>query len=199
MYSSSINNLIEALKKLPSVGQRTAERFVFYWLKSGKKEVNELREALNNLLQNTKSCEVCWNFDDISPCRICEDIKRQKETVCVVSETQDLAAIENTREYSGLYHVLRGNINADDTETEIKNLKIEELKNRIKQHPEIKEIILALSPDLAGETTMMYLKKELLQIRPDLKITRLARGLPLGSDLQYADEITLISALKNRN
>ncbi len=198
MYSSSINNLIEALKKLPSVGQRTAERFVFYWLKSGKKEVNILRDALDNLLLNTKSCEVCWNFDDNSPCRICADNKRQKEVVCVVSEVQDLAAIENTHEYLGLYHVLRGNIDADDTEVEIKSLKIDELKKRVKQNIEIKEIILGLSPDLSGETTMMYLKKELLQIRPDLKITRLARGLPLGSDLQYADEITLISALKNR-
>ena len=198
MYSSSINNLIEALKKLPSVGQRTAERFVFYWLKSGKKEVNILRDALDNLLLNTKSCEICWNFDDNSPCRICADNKRQKEVVCVVSEVQDLAAIENTHEYLGLYHVLRGNIDTDDTEVEIRSLKIDELKKRVKQNIEIKEIILGLSPDLSGETTMMYLKKELLQIRPDLKITRLARGLPLGSDLQYADEITLISALKNR-
>lgn len=197
MYSSSINKLIEALKKLPSVGQRTAERFVFYWLKSGKKEVNELRDALDVLLQNTKSCEVCWNFDDNSPCHICSDSKRNKEVVCVVADPQDLVAIENTHEYSGLYHVLRGTLSPDDDETEIAKIKIQELKKRISKK-EIKEVILALSPDLSGETTMMYIKKELLQINPDLKVTRLARGLPLGSDLQYADEITLISALKNR-
>lgn len=197
MYSSSINKLIEALKKLPSVGQRTAERFVFYWLKSGKKEVNELRDALDKLLQNTKSCEICWNFDDNSPCHICSDPKRNKEVVCVVADPQDLVAIENTHEYNGLYHVLRETISPDDDETEITKIKIEELKKRV-SNKEIKEIILALSPDLPGETTMMYLKKELNKINPELKITRLARGLPLGSDLQYADEITLISALKNR-
>lgn len=199
MYSSSINNLIEALRKLPSVGQRTAERYVFYLLKSGKKEVNQLRETLENLLKNTKSCEICWNFDDASPCKICSDPKRQKEIICVINDVQDLAAIENTQEYKGVYHILRGNISSDDDETKIKKLKIEELKKRITEDKNIQEIILALSPDLSGETTMMYLKKELTQINPQLKITRLARGLPLGGDLQYADEITLISALKNRN
>jgi len=198
MYSSSINNLIEALKKLPSVGGRTAERFVFYWLKSGKKEVNELRDALDILLQNTKSCEVCWNFDDNSPCHICADTKRNQDTVCVVADVQDMTAMESTHEYHGLYHILRGTINPDDDETEISKMKIEELKKRVADK-KIKEVILALSPDLPGETTMMYLKKELGNINPELKITRLARGLPLGSDLQYADEITLISALKNRN
>jgi len=198
MYSTSINNLIEALKKLPSVGQRSAERFVFYWLKSGKKEVNDLRDALNTLLQNTKSCEICWNFDDNSPCHICADPKRNREVVCVVASPQDLMALENTGEYHGLYHILRGTINPDDDENEISKMKIEELKDRVAKK-EIKEIILALSPDLAGETTIMYLKKELLRINPELKITRLARGLPLGSDMQYADEITLISALRNRN
>ncbi len=198
MYSTSINNLIEALKKLPSVGQRTAERYVFYLLKSGKKEVNQLREALENLLQNTKSCEICWNFDDTSPCKICSNQKRQKGVVCVVNDIQDLSALENTGEYNGVYHILRGNISPDDNEEEIKKLKIEELKKRIAEDKTIIEIILALSPDLRGETTMMYLKKELTRIKPELKITRLARGLPLGSDLQYVDEITLISALKNR-
>ncbi len=180
------------------MGEHTAERFVFYWLKSGKKEVNDLRDALNTLLQNTKSCEICWNFDDYSPCHICVDPKRNQETVCVVADLQDLIAIENTGEYHGLYHILRGTINPDDDEAEIGKMKIEDLKKRIADK-KIKEIILALSPNLPGETTIMYLKKELTKINPKLKITRLARGLPLGSDLQYADEITLISALKNRN
>jgi len=155
MYSTSINNLIEALKKLPSVGQRSAERFVFYWLKSGKKEVNDLRDALNTLLQNTKSCEICWNFDDNSPCHICADPKRNREVVCVVASPQDLMALENTGEYHGLYHILRGTINPDDDENEISKMKIEELKDRVAKK-EIKEIILALSPDLAGETTFCY-------------------------------------------
>ncbi len=197
MYSRSINNLISSLKKLPSVGQRTAERYVFYWLKSGKQEVNELREALGTLLNNTKSCAICWNFDDVSPCQICRNPKRDRTIICVVADPQDIPAMEKTGEYHGLYHVLRGLLEAGNEEECLQKIKIRELTERIKQEKS-KEIILALNPDLAGETTMLYLRKELRQNYPKIKITRLARGLPMGSDLQYADEITLASALKNR-
>jgi len=199
MYSRSINNLIHSLKKLPSVGQRTAERFVFYWLKSGKQEVNNLREALEELLKNTKSCEICWNFDDLSPCYLCRDQKRNKSLICVVLSPQDIQAIERTGEYTGVYHVLRGVIETSDMEESLKKIKIAELITRTKdvKNP-IKEIILGLNPDLPGETTMLYLEKEIKNISPEIKITRLARGLPMGSDLEYADEITLGNALKNR-
>jgi recombination protein RecR len=198
MYSPSINNLIKQLKKLPSVGQHTAERFVFYWLRSGKKDVTELMLALKELIENVKSCEVCWNFSDQSPCPTCTDPKRDQSLICVIATPQDLAAIEQIHEYSGRYHVLRGTLDAADEES-IRRLKIEELLQRLSpSSTTIKEIILALNPDLPGETTMMYIQKRIKEANSSIKITRLARGLPMGSDVQYADEITLASALKNR-
>jgi recombination protein RecR len=195
MYSQSIEDLIKAFSKLPTVGKRTAERYVFYLLRSGKKDVGELTLALKNLIDNVKSCEKCWDFTDQSPCHICSDIKRDNKTICVVTQPQDIQVIEKTGDYHGLYHVLRGTIRPDNLDS-VNFLKIRELENRVKNN--IDEIILALNPDLNGETTMMYLEKNLKQVNPNLKITRLARGLPMGSDLQYSDEITLGSALKNR-
>lgn len=197
MYSKSIQNLIDAFRKLPAVGQRTAERFVFYLLKSGKKEVGELTLALKELTDNVKSCEVCWDFSDSSPCRICADKNRDQSLLCVVSEPPDIPVIERARAYNGLYHVLRGVVETADEEV-LEKLKIKELFSKIKNTNNIKEIILALNPDLSGETTMLFLEKKIKELNPLLKITRLARGLPMGSDLQYADEITLGSALKNR-
>ena len=197
MYSKSINNLIASLKKLPSVGQRTAERFVFYWLKSGKKEVNELADALNALLANTRSCEICWNFDDENPCSHCRDKRRDGSVVCVVENPQDRVALEKTGEYHGLYHILRGVIDIGSPAEDMQKLKIKELFVRLKTGG-VKEAILAFNHDLPGETTMLYLEKEIKKLFPKIKITRLARGLPMGSDLEYADEITLSSALKNR-
>lgn len=198
MYSRSITNLIQALKKLPSVGERTAERYVFHWLKSGRGEVNELRAALDILLTNTKSCEMCWNFADASPCPICTNPARDHSVVCAIADPQDLAAIEQTGEYHGVYHVLRGTLDPSD-EDGLKQTKIRELVKRAgSKNTEIKEVILALNPDLSGETTAMFLEKQIKKFNPDVRVSRLARGLPMGSDLQYADEITLASALKNR-
>ena len=195
MYSKPIQQLIQAFNRLPTVGQRTAERFVFYLLKSGKKDVGELTIALKALIEEIKSCEVCADFSDQSPCQICNNEKRSKETICVVAEPQDIQAIEKT-DYLGSYHVLRGLIRPDREDT-IRFLKIKELLQRTK-NIETKEIILALNPDMPGETTMMFLEKKLKEVAPHIKVSRLARGLPMGSDLQYADEITLMSALKYR-
>lgn len=195
MYSRSIQNLIDAFRKLPTVGQRTAERFVFYLLKSGKKEVGEITLALKELIDNVKSCETCWDFSDNNPCAVCNNKTRDQSLLCVISEPQDMPVIERTGMYNGLYHVLRGVVEPGDEDRE--KLKLRELFERAKQE-NVKEIILAFNPDLSGETTMMFLDKELKKINPKLKITRLARGLPMGSDLQYADEITLGSAIKNR-
>lgn len=197
MYNAPINNLIVALKKLPSVGQKTAERFVFHWLASGKKEVNDLKNALDELLTKVKSCEICWNFATNSPCPICANPARDKTLVCVVAEVADIASIEKTDEFKGVYHVLRGLIDFADEEPDFEKIKVNDLLSRVKKS-KIVEIILALNPDLAGETMAMYLEKEIKNISPKIKITRLARGLPLGSDLQYADEMTLGSAIKNR-
>jgi recombination protein RecR len=196
MYSPSINNLINELKKLPSVGQHTAERYVFYWLKSGKKDVTELMLALRELIENVRSCEICFDFSDTSPCAICANSKRDHATLLVVTDPQDLQAIENTSEYKGVYHVLRSLIDSTD-ETSLSRTKINELFKRVQNEP-ITEIIFALNPSLAGETTALFLEREIKKLKPTTKLTRLARGLPMGSDLQYADEITLSNALKGR-
>lgn len=194
MYAAPIEQLIKALSRLPSVGRRTAERYVFYILKSGKKDAAEITIALKGLLENVQSCEICWKFTDTSPCNICSDEKRDKHTICVVAEPQDLEAIESTRSYTGTYHILRGLVNPEK-EQSMKYLKIDELVSRAAS---AEEIILALNPNMAGETTMMFLEKKLRSSYPDLQISRLARGLPMGSEMQYADEITLASALKHR-
>ena len=178
------------------MGKRTAERYVFYLLKSGKKNVGELALTLQNLSENIQSCKICWDFCDASPCKICADKKRNHNILCIVSEPQNVQIIEKTRKYNGLYHILRGTIKTDDPE-DIKYLKINELFKRLLTHP-AQEIIMALNPDLNGETTMMFLKNKIKEINPNIKITRLARGLPMGSDLQYADEITLEDAFSNR-
>jgi len=196
MYPIPIKQLIGAFSRLPSVGPRTAERFVFYLLKSGKKPVAELTLALKNLIDNIQSCELCWDFSDKNPCAICSDEKRGAQTVCVVKQSQDVQTLEKTGAYTGRYHILRGTLRSNDLDTE-KFLKIPELLERISKEG-TKEIILALSPDLDGETTMMTLEQKIKKQHPSVKITRLARGLPMGSDLQYADEITLGSALKHR-
>ena len=151
--------------------------------------------ALKNLMTSVKSCEMCWNFADKTPCSICADKTRDHTTICVVAEPTDVEVFEKTGAYNGVYHVLRGEIKADE-EDSIRNLKIKELLARA--GGPVREIILALNPNLEGETTMMFLEKQLRSTHPKLTITRLARGLPMGSDLQYADEITLSSSLKNR-
>jgi len=197
MYSSPIQNLISAFTRLPSVGERTAERYVFYLLKAGKKPAAELALALKNLISQVKSCEICWDFSDTSPCAICADKKRDQTVICVVADSQDVQVIEEIGAYQGLYHILRGVIKAQDLDI-LNFLKVKELLKRA-QEPGVKEIILALNPDLDGENTAMFLEKKLKEKKPQIKITRLARGLPMGADLQYADEITLGSALKNRN
>ena len=197
MYSKSIQNLIDSFRKLPTVGQRTAERFVFYLLKSGKKEVGEITLALKELIDNVKSCEMCWDFSNNNPCAICGNKTRDNSLLCVISEPQDIPVLERTGMYNGLYHVLRETIDPGNEE-EMEKIKIKELFKRIEGNKQIKEVVLALNPDLSGETTMLFLEKKIKEKNPNIKITRLARGLPMGSDLQYADEITLGSALKNR-
>ena len=196
MYSKSIHTLIRALSRLPSVGPRTAERFVFHMLKSGKKEVADLSLALQEMMRTIRSCEVCWDFADRSPCAICSNKKRDAATIAVVAEPQDVQALEKIGSYGGVYHVLRGTLSAD-MEDRGSGIKIPELFKRLKTLP-IKEVILALNPNMDGETTMMYLEAEIKRNFPTVIVSRLARGLPTGSELQYADEITLENALKSR-
>lgn len=196
MYPRPIQNLIYAFKKLPSVGGRTAERFVFHLLKSGKKDVSEISLALKELIENIRSCPQCYDFSDRVPCKICSNPKRNPLALCIVGEPQDIQSIEKTSIFDGHYHVLRGNVSPEDP-LGFEKTKIKELFERIqKNNPE--EVILALNPNLEGETTMMFLQKQIQTLSPHTKISRLARGLPMGSDLEYADEITLRSAFKNR-
>ncbi len=196
MYSPSINQLIAAFSRLPTVGRRTAERFVFHLLKSGKKDVAELTIALKQLIDSVKSCPICFDFSDQSPCTLCTNTTRDRRVICVVAESQDVQAIEQLREFTGKYHVLRGTI-VGDTDMALELLKIQELFDRVEKERPI-EVILAFNPDMPGETTMLFLEQELKAIDPTLVVSRLARGLPMGGDLRYADDITLSSAFKHR-
>ena len=201
-FPSSIQNLFNQFNKLPGIGTKTAEKFVFYLLKQPKEKLKEFNLAFESLEKKIIKCPLCFNFTEEKNsqnlCSICADPRRDKLILCIVAEPQDLLTIEKTNEYFGPYHILDGTINAIK-EIGPEKLKIKELIQRIRnsQHSiPIKEIILAFNPDIEGETTILYLLKIFKPLK--IKITRLARGLPMGSELEYADEITLTNALKNR-
>lgn len=194
IYPKSIASLIEHFQKFPSVGPKSAQRMAFYLLRMPKSEVEKFAQSMLDAKENTKTCEICFNLSSTSPCEICTSPQRDKSTICVVAETKDLIAIEKTNEYKGLYHVLQGlispmdGIGADD-------IRIKELLNRLTDE-NVKEVILALSPSVEGEATSLYLNK---LIKPfDIKISRIAFGLPVGADLEYADEITIAKAIEGR-
>lgn len=194
IYPKSIASLIEHFQKFPSVGPKSAQRMAFYLLRMPMNEVQKFAQCIVDAKQNTRTCEICFNISSTSPCEICLSNKRDRSTICVVAETKDLIAIEKTNEYKGLYHVLQGlispmdGIGADD-------IRIKELLNRLTGE-EVKEIILALSPSVEGEATSLYLTK---LIKPfGVKISRIAFGLPVGADLEYADEITIAKAIEGR-
>jgi len=193
MYPKNIQNLIYYFSQFPNIGPKTAERFIFYLIKKSPSELQKLIDALKKL-QEIKICQNCGNLAEDKLCSICLDPKRDKQTICVVAEIPDLIAIEKTNEYQGVYHILGGVI---DQFRQIgpEKLNITNLLNRIKNN-KIKELILALNPNLEGETTAFYLIEKIKPYK--IKISRLARGLPMGSDLAYADEITLINAIKRR-
>lgn len=194
IYPKSIATLIEHFQKFPSVGPKSAQRMAFYLLRMPKSEVEKFAQSMIDAKENTRTCEICFNLSATSPCEICQSSQRDKSTICVVAETKDLIAIEKTNEYKGLYHVLQGlispmdGIGADD-------IRIKELLNRLTDE-NVKEVILALSPSVEGEATSLYLNK---LIKPfGIKISRIAFGLPVGADLEYADEITIAKAIEGR-
>lgn len=195
MFPSPVQNLINEFNKLPGIGNKTSQRFVFYLLKQPKSEIVKLTAALEHLKDEIKYCDICHCFTEKNPCPICADSVRDRALLCVVSETSEMAVFENMGEYKGLYHILGGTINTLDGITP-DMLNIRSLVERIKAE-NFSELILAFDPDIEGESTVMYLKKILEPF--ELKITRLARGLPMGSDIEYADEITLSNAFKGRN
>lgn len=197
-FPPPLQNLIDHLSRLPGVGPKTALRFVFYLLKQPAEEVAKFSAALGAVKNSISACGICHNFSEKNPCSICADSRRDHGTVCVVAECQDLPVIENTGAHHGTYHVLGGVLDPLHGITP-DQLKIRELVGRIqKSNGQIREIILALNPDLEGETTMLYLTKLIKSFGKPIKITRLARGLPMGSDLEYADEVTVSDALKGR-
>lgn len=194
IYPKSIATLIEQFQKFPAVGPKSAQRMAFYLLKMPKNEVEKLAQSIIEAKENTFACETCFNMSSSNPCEICQSTSRDRETVCVVAETKDLIAIEKTNEYKGLYHVLQGLISPIDG-IGAEDIRIKELLHRLAQE-DVKEVILALSPSVEGEATSLYLNK---LIKPfGIKITRIAFGLPVGADLEYADEITLAKALEGR-
>ena len=187
--------MIDYFSHLPSVGPKTAERYVFYLLKAHPEWLQGFAQAIAELKEKTTVCRTCLSLAESDPCSICSDKKRNQALICLVAETRDLLAIEETKQYNGLYFVLGGVINTIEG-VKPEQLNIKPLVARIKQKG-LKEIILAFNPDLEGETTVLYLAK---LFKPSkIKITRLAKGLPMGADLEYADEITLAHALKYRN
>ncbi len=190
----SLFNLVDELKKLPGVGRKTAERLAFHILKSQRNEAEALARAVMEVKDKVKLCSLCSSITETDPCNICSDPNREKNTLCVVEEPHDVFAIEKTREYKGSYHVLMGVLSPLDG-IGPSDLKIEELLNRVRQNG-IREVILATNPNLEGEATAMYVAKILKPF--GMKVTRIARGLPVGGDLEYTDEVTLTKAMEGR-
>ena len=194
MLPNSIQKLIDQLNKLPGIGPKTAQRLAFFLVKKPQAALEEFANSLTEAKKDLTTCSVCLNISQQDPCNICHDNSRDRKTVCVVADSQNLQALERTAEYQGTYHILGGVLNSLEG-IGPDSLNIKKLLERIK-NDRVKEIILGLNPDLEGESTCLYLQKLLKPL--GVKITRLAKGLPSGSDIEYADEVTLASALKYR-
>jgi len=195
MYSESIKKLIGEFEKLPGIGHKTAVRLAFYILESDTEVARTMSEALLEAKQKVRFCSTCYNLSEADKCEICGNSKRDTSVICVVENVKDVVAMEKTHEYKGLYHVLHGaispmnNISAQD-------IKIKELVSRLSDDM-IKEVILATNPTIEGEATAMYISR-IIKTIPGIKVSRIAHGIPVGGDLEYTDEITLIKAMENR-
>ncbi|MGB7060795.1 MAG: recombination mediator RecR [Candidatus Zixiibacteriota bacterium] len=190
----SIEKLIEEFSNFPGIGKKTAQRMAFFVLKQRKEESEALAQAILDVKSKVRYCSVCFNITEDDPCEICKDVKKDRSTICVVEEANDVVALEKTNQYKGLYHVLGGVLSPLDG-IGPEDLKVKELLARLKDK-QIKEVILATNPSTEGEATAIYLSK---LIKPlGMKVTRIARGLPAGGDLEYADQTTLANALEGR-
>lgn len=195
MHAVQIEKLIEAFERLPGIGHRSAERIAFYMLENmTKDEVSYMVSTIMGAKENIHFCSVCQNLTDTEPCRICASKKRDNSVICVVESPEDVSAIENTNEFNGLYHVLHGALSPMDSITP-DDIKINELLLRLTSG-EVKEVIMATNPTVSGTATAVYISKLLAPF--DVKVTRIAHGIPIGSDLEYADKMTLIKALEGR-
>ncbi len=187
------------LSKLPGIGNRTAQRLAFHILRASGEDANALAEAIREVKEKIGLCEVCFNLTDEVRCRICQDPRRDAALICVVEEPSDVIPMERTHEYHGVYHVLGGALSPIDG-VDPEDLKIAELFARVvdPSRDAVREVVLATNPTTTGEATALHIAEELRARAPDVKVTRLASGLPVGSDLEYADEVTLGKAFAGR-
>lgn len=193
-YALPIANLIDQLSRLPGIGRKTAQRLAFYILEMEDLDAEKLSKSITNAKENIKLCSICCNLTDIDPCNICQSHTRDKSIICVVEGAKDIIAMERSREYKGLYHVLHGIISPMDN-LGPNDIKVKELLARLSDG-EVREVILATNPTVEGEATALYLSK---LIKPlNIMVTRIAHGIPVGGDLEYFDEVTLSKAMENR-
>lgn len=192
-YPVAIEKLIEEFAKLPGIGKKTAQRLTLYVLNLPKDEVEEFSNALVKARGTIKYCSVCGNFTDSDPCEICGNPSRDKTQICVVEQPKDIMTMEKVKDYNGVYHVLHGNISPIQGRGP-QDIRLRELVSRMNGN--IKEVIVATNPNIEGEATAMYISKILKPL--DVKVTRIAAGIPVGGDLEYADEVTLSKALEGR-
>lgn len=194
MATKSLEILIEEFNKLPSVGKKSAQRFAFAVLEMEKEEVETFAKALIDVKEKVKKCSVCGNFSEEEICDICSDDNRNKKIICVVEDSKDIVALERARSYKGLYHVLHGKLSPLNGKG-VEDLNIKSLLDRIGSG-EVEELIMALNPDLEGETTSMYISRLVKHF--DIKVSRIASGIPMGGNLEYADMATLAKSLEGR-
>ncbi len=193
----AIQNLIDSFERLPGIGPKSAQRLTFYLLHVPQAELDRFALSLQNLKKQTMLCSICFTIGEIDPCSICMDSQRDRSLLCVVEQPLDVLALEKNGKYTGVYHVLHGridplnNIGPDE-------IYISQLLDRLKTSDEILEVVLATNPTMEGEATAMYLQRQLKANNPNLKISRIGRGLPIGSDIEYADEVTLQRAMEGR-
>jgi recombination protein RecR len=190
----AVSRLIQELNKLPGIGPKSAQRLAYYLLRTPEEQARLLADAILSVKQKTKLCSICFNITDADPCPICRNDQRDRSKVCIVEQPQDILALEHTRIYNGLYHVLHGAISPTEG-IGADNIRIKELLGRL-EGGTVKEVILATNSTLEGETTAMYLSKAISPL--GIRVTRLARGLPFGTELEYADDVTLTRAIEGR-
>jgi recombination protein RecR len=195
-HAPPVQRLVTELSKLPGVGSRTAQRLAFYLLRASPEDATALAAAIVEVKEKIRLCEICFNLTDETRCRICQDTRRDHELVCVVEEPSDVIPMERTHEYHGVYHVLGGALSPIDG-IDPEDLKMAELFARI-EGSGVREVVLATNPTTTGEATALHIAEELRNRTPGVSVTRLASGLPVGSDLEYADEVTLGKAFAGR-
>jgi len=192
--TEAISRLIEELNRLPGVGPKSAQRLAYHILRSPEEQTKQLADAILSVKQKIRLCSVCFNVTEADPCRICSNDHRDRTQICIVEQPQDILALEHTGVYKGLYHVLHGAISPTEG-VGAANIRAEELMSRLKDDT-VKEVILATNTNLEGEQTALYLSQTITPL--GIKVTRLARGLPFGTELEYADDVTLTRALEGR-